>query len=69
MASEMSTYLPKRGREGRADLRDDSHARGDHELVVDEEAGARITQLGERHKLAEAPVAGADRKVVVGVCG
>ena len=49
------------------DLRLDAHARRDDDLVIDDEASARIAQLVQLHELAEAPVACAQREVVVGV--
>ena len=50
-----------------ADLRLYAHARGDDELVVDDEAGGGVAELGEGDKLAEPPVARPDREVVVRV--
>ena len=49
------------------DLRLDADAREDRQLVVVEEAGARVLEVGELHKLSEAPVLRAHVEVVVGV--
>ena len=38
-----------------------------HDFIIDDEAATRIAQLAQLHKLAKAPIARAEREVVVGV--